>query len=99
MDSQAKSYWTEVADHAIDLAEKAATLLPDFDKVTTANGEAARYKSAPCKGAANTVLALLTSWKAGCKWFAQPSERNYDENELWKKAEAACTAIIGSESG
>lgn len=99
MESLAKSYWTQVADHAIELAEKAVALLPDFDKVTASNGDAVKYKSAPCKGAANTVLAQLAAWKAGCKWFAQSSERNYDENELWEKAEAACTAIIGSESG
>lgn len=98
-ESRAKSTWTEIADHAIDLARKAVKLLSDFDKVLNSNGDAARYKSAPCKGAANAVLANLCAWKAGGKYFAQPSQRNYDEKKLWEEAEAACTAIIGSETG
>ena len=99
LETRAKSYWTEIADHAIDLARKAVALLPDFDKVLDSNGNAVRFKSAPCKGAANAVLANLCAWKAGGKYFAQPSQRNYDENKLWEEAEKACTAIIGSETG
>lgn len=97
--TKAKSYWTQVADHAIELADSAVRLLPDFNKVVDSKGNAARYKSTPCKGAANALLAHLCAWKAGGKYFAQPSERGYDENALWAKAEAACTEIIGSESG
>ena len=99
LESREKSYWTTVADHAIELAEEAVRLLPDFDKVTDSQGNATTYKSVPCKGAANAVLAYLAAWKAGCKWMAQPSERNYDEAKLWEKAEQACTDIIGSEQG
>lgn len=94
MEPIAKSYWTEVADYAIDLAKKAVTLLPEFDRMTDYNGNAVRYKSTPSKGAANAVLAHLCAWKAGGKYFAQPSERDYDEMELWKTAEQACTDIL-----
>ena len=89
-----KLYWTEIADYAIDLAKKAVSLLPDFDQMTDFNGKAMKYKSTPSKGAANAVLAHLCAWKAGGKYFAQPSERKYDEVELWKTAEQACTDII-----
>lgn len=90
----AKSYWTDVADYAIDLAQKATSLLPDFDQMTDYNGNSIKYKSTPSKGAANAVLAHLCAWKAGCKYIAQPNRRDYDESELWKKAEQACTDII-----
>ena len=90
----AKSHWTEVADYAIDLAKKAISLLPDFDQMTDYNGNAIKYKSTPSKGAANAVLAHLCAWKAGCKYMAQPDQQNYDEVDLWKTAEQACTDII-----
>ena len=94
MDAVAKSPWTEVADYAIELAKQAVAILPEFDEMVDENGDAILYKSTPSKGAANAVLAHLCAWKAGGKYFAQPSERDYDEMELWKTAEQACTDII-----
>lgn len=92
----AKSPWTQVADYAIQLASNAAALLPEYDKVKNSGGESPFYKSVPCKGAANALLAYLCAWKAGGKYFAQPAERDYDEVDLWKRAEQACTEIISS---
>lgn len=94
-----KSTWTEVVEYAIESAREAVRLLPDYDKVRDADGNPPSYKDVPCKGAANALLANLCAWKAGCKYFAQPDQQNYDENALWEEAEAACTAIIGSETG
>lgn len=54
----------------------------------------ATYKSTPCKGSANALLAHLCAWKAGGKYFAHDDA--YDEMELWKKAEEACTRVITS---
>lgn len=96
---KAKSPWTEVIDYAIDLARNAVVFLPEYDKITDSKGNAPRYKDEPCKGAANALLAHLCAWKAGGKYYAQPDQRNYDENALWEEAEKACTAIIGSETG
>ena len=96
---KAKSPWTEVIDYAIDLAREAVALLPEYDKITDSNGNAPSYKNEPCKGAANALLAHLCAWKAGGKYYAQPDQRDYDENALWEEAEQACTAIIGSETG
>ena len=90
----AKTNWDEVADYAIDLATKAAEVLPEFDKIRMANGNVATYKSTPCKGSANALLAHLCAWKAGGKYFAHDDA--YDEMELWKKAEEACTRVITS---
>ena len=55
----AKTAWDEVADYAIDMATKAAEALPEFDKIRMANGNVATYKSIPCKGSANALLAHL----------------------------------------
>lgn len=88
------SPWTQVADVAIDLAQKAVDNLPEFDQVKDHTGASARYKSEPAKGPANALLANLCAWKAGCKYFA--TEQNYDENALWDRAEKAATAVIGS---
>ena len=90
----AKTAWDEVADYAIDMATKAAEALPEFDKIRMANGNVATYKSIPCKGSANALLAHLCAWKAGGKYFAHHDA--YDEMELWKKAEEACTQVITS---
>lgn len=95
----AKSPWTEVIGYAISLAREAVSLLPDYDKIKDANGNAPRYKNVPCKGAANALLAHLCAWKAGGKYYAQPNQRDYDEAALWEEAEKSCTAIIGSETG
>jgi hypothetical protein len=92
----AKSPWTQVADYAIEQAEQAAQLLPEFSAIRDADGNPARNKFKPSKGAANALLAHLAAWKAGCKFMAQPGERSYDEQTLWKKAADACTAIITS---
>ena len=46
----AKSTWTEVADYAILTAQQAVDMLPDFANVKDSKGQAARYKSTPCKG-------------------------------------------------
>lgn len=92
----AKSPWTEVADYAIECAQKAENLLPDFSEITDSDGQPARYKNIPCKGAANALLAHLCAWKAGGKYFAQENQRDYDERELWLKAEKACSWVIDS---
>jgi len=94
-----KSSWVEVADYAIHEAREAVRLLPEYDKIKDSRGNAPQYKNEPCKGAANALLAHLCTLKAGWKWLASPAFKNYDEIELWKEAEAACTAIIGSETG
>lgn len=99
LEPKAKSPWTEVTGYAIEMARKAVALLPEYDKVKDARGNTARYKNVPCKGAANALLAHLCAWKAGGKYYAQPDQRNYDEMALWREAEQACTAVIGSETG
>jgi len=96
LDPVAKLPWTEVADYAIAQAEKAVQLLPEFSAVRDAAGSPPRNKFKPSKGAANAILAHLAAWKAGCKYLAAASQRNYDEQALWKKAADACTAIISS---
>ena len=88
-----KSPWTQVADYAIELAEKAAMMLPDFEDLTDSDGQKITYKSIPCKGAANALLAYLCAWKAGGKWFAS---EDYDEMRLWSRAEQACNWVIDS---
>ena len=97
MDPVAKSPWTEVADYAIELARQAVDMLPELSQVRDSQGRPATDKAVPCKGAANAVLANLCAWKAGCKYIAQPAQRDYDENKLWEEAEDACTAIINSK--
>ena len=89
-----KSEWTEVADYAIEQAQHAIDLLPEFEKVTDWQGNSPRFKSTPCKGAANALLAHLCAWKAGGKYFAK--HQDYDEKELWERAEKACSQVIGS---
>lgn len=89
-----KTHWEEVAGYAIKLAQDAVKLLPEFDKMKDWRGKNYTYKAAPCKGSANALLAYLCAWKAGGKYFA--NNQDYDENELWKRAEEACTSIINS---
>lgn len=90
----AKTPWPEVADYAIDLAEKAVALLPEYREIRDAQGAPPTNKFSPSKGAANALLANLTAWKAGAKYLAQPQNANYDEGSLWKKSAEACTKII-----
>ena len=90
-----KTSWDEIATYAIGLTEKAIELLPEFDKLKDANGNDVTYKTTPCKGAANALLAYLCAWKAGCKYFAR--DAGYDEMELWRMAEDACSRIIDSD--
>ncbi len=92
----AKSRWTTVADSAISLAQNAVFLLPELSEATNYNGHPIQYKSTPVKGAANTLLAHLCAWKAGCQYLAQPEEKEYDAWELWNRAEIACTDVIAS---
>lgn len=94
---QGQTSWIKVIDYAIELAKEAVQLLPEWDKLTDANGNAVTHRARPCKGAANALLAHLCAWKAGCKYMAKPEDRNYDEQELWKIAEQACTDIIKRE--
>lgn len=94
----AKSTWTEVADYAILTAQQAVDMLPDFADIKDSKGQAARYKSTPCKGAANALLAHLCAWKAGGKYFARENQRDYDERELWLRAERACSWVIDSSA-
>lgn len=92
----AKSPWTEIADYAIEVAQDAVNVLPDFSEIKDSKGQSARYKSTPCKGAANALLAHLCAWKAGGKYFAREDRRDYDERELWLRAERACSWVIDS---
>lgn len=92
----AKSTWPKVADYAIRMAQDAVDKLPEWSEAVSSVGQAPRYRSTPCKGAANALLAHLCAWKAGCKYMALPSDRDYDERELWERAERACSAVIGS---
>lgn len=92
----AKSPWTEIADYAIEVAQEAVDALPDFSEIKDSKGQYASYKSTPCKGAANALLAHLCAWKAGGKYFAREDQRNYDERELWLRAERACSWVIDS---
>lgn len=91
-----KTPWPLVCDYAIEMAEKAANILPPFDKLKNSSGDAMMSKSTPCKDAAYALLAHLCAWKAGGKYFAAEVNRNYNEIELWNKAERACTHIIES---
>ena len=90
------SSWVEVIDYAIELAQEAANLLPEYPNLTDYKGNAITYKSTPSKGAAQALLAHLCAWKAGCKYMAQPEEATYDERALWVKADSVCTALIMS---
>ena len=89
-----KTPWPAVADYAIAQAREAVRLLPEWDELRDADGNAVTHRARPCKGAANAVLAHLCAWKAGCKYMAQPDDRDYDEQALWRAADSACTAII-----
>ena len=89
-----KTSWPVVADYAIAQAREAVRLLPEWDELRDADGNAVTHRARPCKGAANAVLAHLCAWKAGCKYMAQPDDRDYDEQALWRTADSACTAII-----
>lgn len=89
-----KTPWPVVADYAIAQAREAVRLLPEWDELRDVDGNVVTYRARPCKGAANAVLAHLCAWKAGCKYMAQPDDRDYDEQALWSAADSACTAII-----
>ena len=89
-----KTSWPVVADYAIAQAREAVRLLPEWDELRDADGNVVNHRGRPCKGAANAVLAHLCAWKAGCKYMAQPDDRDYDEQALWRAADSACTAII-----
>lgn len=93
----AKSSWTTVADSAICMAQMASYLLPELSQAKNSNGAQIQYKSTPVKGAANTLLAHLCAWKAGCKYLAKPEESDYNERELWEMAETACSDVIWSK--
>lgn len=90
------SSWIEVIDYAIDLTRKAVKLLPEYTDLKTSDGRAITYKSVPCKGAAQALLAHLCAWKAGCKYMAIQEQATYDENTFWAAADSACTAVINS---
>ena len=90
------SSWVKVIDYAIAQTRMAIKLLPEFIDLKDYKGNAITYKSVPCRGAAQALLAHLCAWKAGCKYMAQPDEATYDEQALWAAADSACTAIINS---
>lgn len=96
IDPLPKSSWVKVIDYAIEQAKLAVKLLPPLDQITDENGNLINTRSIPCQGAANALLAHLAAWKAGCKYFAQPEDQNYNENELWQLADSACSAVIVS---
>lgn len=89
-----KTPWPVVADYAIAQAREAVRLLPEWSELRDADGNMVSHRARPCKGAANAVLAHLCAWKAGCKYMAQPDDRDYDEWGLWQAADSACSAII-----
>ena len=89
-----KTSWPLVADYAIAQAREAVRLLPEWDELRDVDGNVVTHRARPCKGAANAVLAHLCAWKAGCKYMAQPDDRDYDEQALWRAADSACSAII-----
>lgn len=93
----ARTSWVDVIDYAIEQARLAVSLLPEFSDLKDADGDMVTYKSFPCKGAANAVLAHLCAWKAGCKYMASPAKAGYDENALWQAVDSACTAIISRD--
>ena len=94
MEAIGKTSWPAVADYAIAQAREAVRLLPEWNELRDVDGNAVSHRARPCKGAANAVLAHLCAWKAGCKYMAQPEDRDYDELALWRAADSACTAII-----
>lgn len=96
LDPVSKTPWPKVADYAIELAEEAVALLPEYRDIKDAQGSAPINKFSPSKGSANALLANLAAWKAGTKYMSQPNDANYDESALWRKAANACTAIIES---
>ena len=93
---QAKTPWHEVVAYAIELTREAVRLLPEFNQMTDWKGNTYANKAIPGKGAANALLAYLCAWQAGCKYFA--NNPDYDEQQLWKEAEQACTEIIESKA-
>ena len=63
----AKSPWTQVADYAIELAEKAAAMLPDFEDLTDSEGDKIIYKSIP--------VGLLVCMEGGSKMVGKRGVR------------------------
>lgn len=92
-----KTTWPKVTDYAITLAKEAARLLPEWNELKESSGTSVSHRARPCKGAANAVLAHLCAWKAGCKYMAQPQDRDYDEQQLWRMVDSACSAIINRQ--
>ena len=88
------SSWEDVIDYAIDQARKAVALLPEYPDLRDCDGNAIIRKSVPSKGAANALLAHLCAWKAGCKYMVSSDKANYNEVDLWKVVDSACTAVI-----
>lgn len=97
MEPIGKTSWPQVIDYAIAQAREAVRLLPEWDELRDSDGNTVSHRARPCKGAANAVLAYLCAWKAGCKYMAQPNERDYDEQALWRAVDSACTAIINRQ--
>lgn len=94
--AQAKTSWAIVNNYAIEMAQNAVDLLPEFDQLRDHKGASPQYRSAPAKGSANGLLAHLCAWKAGTKYFSE--DQNFDENALWQRAEQAASAVIASSS-
>ena len=92
-----KTTWPKVTDYAITLAKEAVRLLPEWNELKESSGASVSHRARPCKGAANAVLAHLCAWKAGCKYMAQPQDRDYDEQQLWRMVDSACSAIINRQ--
>ncbi|MCT4587209.1 MAG: RagB/SusD family nutrient uptake outer membrane protein [Carboxylicivirga sp.] len=93
----APSPMVDVNAYAIDMAEQAVALLPKYSEWRTKDGASASRKDVACKGTANALFAELCLWQAGCKWFLKADDQNkINQQELWTKAEKACTDIISS---
>ena len=59
--------WPIVADYAIQLAKEAVRLLPEWNELLDASGNAVTHRGRPCRGAANAGLAHLCAGRAGGK--------------------------------
>ncbi|WP_292267921.1 RagB/SusD family nutrient uptake outer membrane protein [Butyricimonas sp.] len=73
---------------ALRAAEK-ALILPTYDKLTDAHGDAVTSKQYASLGTVHTLLANIYAWMGGL----------YDKEEYWKKAEEHASLVIDGKVG
>lgn len=73
---------------ALRAAEK-ALILPTYDKLTDANGDAATSKQYASLGTVHTLLANIYAWMGGL----------YGKEEYWRKAEEHASLVIDGKVG